>query len=362
MLTRRWIATFVTVVAILSLLAACGPTTPPPCPECPPSPEAGECPPCPEAAECPECPEVPAAEKWCSDMSLYFFVGGAEGDAFGSIVLKGAQAAEADLGPEVKYIFSGWDSETMTNQLREAVAARPDGIAMMGHPGNDAIMASAKEASEAGILMIYQNVPVPEVQAKFGGGYIGANQFNQGYALGEEAVRTLGLKAGDHAAVMIDITQETRSERERGTITALEDAGLVVTPLEARPEMTTDPNLLTPVLTAAVLADPDIKMIVYSGGQSLGAAEMYMKALDKEPGEMYNIGFDTSPAVIDGFKKGYIQLTADQQPFLQGYLPILSLCLSHKYGFASMSVETGAGFVDVNNYEVVATQAEQGYR
>ena len=66
--------------------------------------------------------------------------------------------------------------------------------------------------------------------------------------------------------------------------------------------------------------------------------------------------------MIDGFKKGYIQLTADQQPFLQGYLPILSLCLSYKYGFAPMDVETGAGFVDVNNFGLVATLAEEGYR
>jgi simple sugar transport system substrate-binding protein len=32
----------------------------------------------------------------------------------------------------------------MTQQLREAVASQPDGIAMMGHPGDDAIMAIAE--------------------------------------------------------------------------------------------------------------------------------------------------------------------------------------------------------------------------
>ena len=104
-------------------------------------------------------------DQWCSDLHIRYFVGGAEGDAFASIVLRGAQAAEADLGPTVDYIFSGWDGERMTQQLREAVAAQPDGIAMMGHPGDDAIMALAEEASEAGILMMYQNVDVPLVRA-----------------------------------------------------------------------------------------------------------------------------------------------------------------------------------------------------
>ena len=40
-----------------------------------------------------------------------------------------------DTGAQVDYVFSGWDAEKMVQQLREAVAAKPDGIAMMGHPG-----------------------------------------------------------------------------------------------------------------------------------------------------------------------------------------------------------------------------------
>ena len=87
-------------------------------------------------------------DKWCKDVHLRFFVGGAEGDAFASIVYNGAKQAEHDLGPTVDYIFSGWDEETMVQQLREAVAAKPDGIAMMGHPGEAAIMPLAEEASK----------------------------------------------------------------------------------------------------------------------------------------------------------------------------------------------------------------------
>ena len=36
------------------------------------------------------------------------------GDAFASIVYKGALAAEADLGVNVEYVFSGWNSERST--------------------------------------------------------------------------------------------------------------------------------------------------------------------------------------------------------------------------------------------------------
>ena len=44
--------------------------------------------------------------------------------------------------------------------------------------------------------MMYQNVDVPEVRAEFGGGYVGAQLGPQGYALGAEAIRQFGLKAG----------------------------------------------------------------------------------------------------------------------------------------------------------------------
>src|SRR4051812_345013 len=70
-------------------------------------------------------------DKWCSNVKIRFFVGGAEGDAFGTIVYNGAVQAAHDLGAKVDYIFSGWDQNQMTQQLREAIAAKPDGIAMM---------------------------------------------------------------------------------------------------------------------------------------------------------------------------------------------------------------------------------------
>ncbi|HLQ27720.1 MAG TPA: hypothetical protein VK140_00615, partial [Ktedonobacteraceae bacterium] len=100
---------------------------------------------------------------WAKGIHIRFFVGGNPGDAFASIVLNGAKRAQADLGPTVDYIFSGWDVETMTNQLREAVAARPDAIAMMGHPGDTAILPLAQQAHSLGVIMEYQNVDVPQV-------------------------------------------------------------------------------------------------------------------------------------------------------------------------------------------------------
>jgi simple sugar transport system substrate-binding protein len=302
-------------------------------------------------------------DQWCKDTTIRFFAGGAEGDAFASIVYNGAVQAAHDTGANVEYIFSGWKAETMVQQLREAVAAKPDGIAMMGHPGEAAIMPLAEEAAAAGIKMMYQNVPLPGVVAKFGGGYVGAQQDLQGKALGEESVRRFGLKAGDEVMVFGPFDQQPeRYVREGATADALEAAGVTVTRLPSPTEWAADPNLAIPVITAALTGKPNIKAIVYPGGQLLGNAPAYMKAAGKKPGEIIQIGFDTSPQIVDAFKEGWVQLTADQQPFLQGYLPVLSLCQQAVYGLAAINVDTGAGFVTPDNYQAVADLAKEGLR
>jgi simple sugar transport system substrate-binding protein len=299
---------------------------------------------------------------WGSGVKVRFFAGGNAGDAFASIVFNGAQQAQADLGVSVDYVFSGWDVSKMTDQLREAIAAQPDGIAMMGHPGDDALLPLAQQAHDANILMEYQNVDLPKVRQQFGGGYIGADLTPQGIAVGTTAVQKFGLKSGDKAIVFGAWGQPGRFFREEGTAKALEDAGVIVNRIVSPPEAGSDPNLLTPILTAAFLKDPDTKLICQAGGQTLSTTPSYMQAINKGPGEIINIGYDLSPAIIDAFAAGWVQLTSDQQPYLQGYLPILSLVLSKKYGFSALTYDTGAGFVTPDNYKPVADLAKAGIR
>lgn len=301
-------------------------------------------------------------DQWCAGKHIRYFVGGAEGDAFASIVLRGAEAADADLGPDVDYIFSGWDPETMVQQLREAIAAQPDAIAMMGHPGDDAIMPLAEEAAAAGIAMMYQNVDVPLVRARFGGGYVGAQLYPQGRALADEAIRQFGLEEGATIIVLGPWDQPGRFIREDGTADVFEEAGFNVVRVNSPPEWAADPNLALPTISAVYLDNPETKLIAYPGGQLLGAVPIYMDAVGVAAGDVISIGFDTSPAIMEAFDSGYVQLTSDQQPFLQGYVPILSLCGTLVYGFGPLNVDTGAGFVDTTNYQNVAELARAGLR
>ena len=298
--------------------------------------------------------------QWCEGVTVRFFAGGTEGDAFAGIVYRGALAAERDLAPtRIRLLRLG--QRAMRSSCVKPSLRRPC-IAMMGHPGNEAIMPLAAEAAEAGIIMMYQNVDVDQVRARYGGGYVGAQLAAQGRALGEEALRQFGFGEGDQAIVLANLAQRERALRELGTWEALEDAGMEIIHVDSPPTWAADPNLGIPSMVAAITGNPDVKLVAFSGGQTLGNTQTYLEAAGLEAGQVKAIGFDTNEFIMQGFADGWIHLTADQQPFLQGYLPVLSICQTAKFGLAPLNADTGAGFIDVSNYEQVKELAIAGYR
>ncbi len=90
----------------------------------------------------------------------------------------------------------------MITQFTQAVATKPDGIAIMGHPGDTAFDPLIDDAESKGIIVTSMNTQLPLAQAKYspnGFGYVGAILYDAGYALGQEAVKRSGVKSGDKA-------------------------------------------------------------------------------------------------------------------------------------------------------------------
>ena len=301
-------------------------------------------------------------DNWCSEVKMHFYAGGPEAGGFAGIVAAGAMNAIRDTGADAEIIYSEWDFEKMVRQLRESIGLGVDAIGMMGHPGDDALMPLAKQAAEKGILMTYQNVDPAGVRARFGGGYVGANLATQGKALAREAIRQFDLKAGDHAIVMVPIGDYARAQREDGARIVFEEHGMTVTVVDGNPAYASDPNTVIPIFTAALSAHPKTTIIVHPGSDIMNVAEGIAKAAGYGPNEILQIGFDTSPQIMTAFEKGYVHLTSDQQPFLQGYLPVLSLCQTAVLGTGAINQDTGAGFVDTNNYKAVKALADAGLR
>jgi simple sugar transport system substrate-binding protein len=306
-----------------------------------------------------------ATGKWCEGVKLVFFPGGPAGGVFANNVYNGAKQAEADLGPTVQYLFSDWDPQKMITQFKEAAATKPDGIAVMGHPGDESFDTLIDDAEKQGILVTSQNTPLPIVEANYKGngfGYVGQELYATGWALGTEAVKRFGLKPGDRAFVWGLLSQPTRGERTRGVKEALEKAGLTVDYQEIDSATNADPQAGTPVFAGYVSSHPDVKLVVTDHGGLTATLETYLKAAGKGPDDVFGIGFDLSPATITAIKSGYTDLVIDQQPWLQGYLPILQLCLTKKFGFSGLHIDTGGGFADKNNVDFLAPLAEKEIR
>lgn len=299
------------------------------------------------------------------DITIRFFCGGPPGCPFASVVYRGAQLAEKLMGCKVEYVWSNWDPETMVRQFKEAVAAKPSGIAVMGHPGDDALLPLIDEAFAQGIIVTSQNTTLPKAEEKYrsrGFGYVGQELYESGRLLGKGCLERFDLKSGDRAMVWGLLSQPTRGLRTKGVIDALKEAGLVVDYLEISPEVNADAPLGAPVFAGYVSSHPDVKLVVTDHGGLTATMETYFKAAGKGPDDMYGAGFDLSPATLEAMRKGYVDLIHDQQQFLQGFLPIVQLCLSIKYKFAGLHIDTGSGLVDKSNVEEIAPLVEQGIR
>lgn len=301
---------------------------------------------------------------WCADQNLIVFSGGPAGGTFNSIIDKGATQAAMDTGANVQIIYSDWNFEQMVTQFRDMIGQSPDGIAMMGHPGDAALMPLAEQAEAAGIKVMYMNVDVPEVRARFGSGFVGASLYEQGRALAAETIRLAGdrLQAGQTAIIMSRWEAGNRAQRELGLADALEEFGMTVIKLQEADGASADQMLQLPVLTSAVLSNPDVTLIGYPGGPWVSAAPVFMDSMGIEPGKIIGVGFDIGQGVQESLESGHMLVTADQQPYLQGYMPVLSLCQQLVYDLAPMNLDTGSGFVTVDNVGAVAALANEGFR
>ena len=298
-----------------------------------------------------------AGTNWCSGTKIVFFPGGAPGGGFETVVYNGALAAAKDTGADVQYLWSNWDPNTMITQFQQAVATKPDGIAIMGHPGDTAFDPLIDAAESQGIVVTSMNTQLPTAEAKYsanGFGYAGAILYNAGYALGQEAVKRSGVKAGDKAFLWGLLAQAGRGERTKGVKDALEKAGLKVIYQEIDDATNADASAGIPVFTGIFSANPDIKLMVTDHGNLTGTVASFLQAAGKKPGDVYAAGFDMSGNAVTAIQGGWLQLVIDQQQYLQGYFGVLQLCLTIKYGFSGLLIDTGAGFVDKNNVDKLA--------
>ena len=297
-------------------------------------------------------------------MTVYIQCGGPEGGPATIARTNGARDAARHLGCKLIEQYSKWQPELMIQQFKEALAAEPDGIAIMGHPGSDAFAPFVKEAEEKGIVVTSGNAPLTALYDKYsnrGFGYAGVDLYQGGYITGKAMLKE-GLKKGDKAVVYGLMAEAERGMSTRGLFDSLKEGGCDVDYLEISPEVNADFSLCVPVLTAYLSRHPDVKAIGTQHGGVTSMFEKILKDAGKKPGEIIAGGIDLTPQTIDGLKDGYVSATLDQQLYLQGFLPVLQIVLTKKYGFAGLYINTGAGVQTPQTIDALIPLIDAGIR
>lgn len=307
-----------------------------------------------------------AADPPGKGITMYMQMGGNPGDGATLARQTGAAAAAQALGlASLNEQFSGWAPEKMIEQFKQALAAKPSCIGIMGHPGNEAFMDLVKQAVDQGVVVTGGNAPLSEIQGAFGPkgfGYAGVDLYQGGKLTAERMIEVGQLKSGDEAMVYGVFSQAERGQSEKGLADTLEAAGLKVDRLEITQEANSDASLAVPVLAAYVQSHPDLKAIGTQHGGITGVLAEVLKKAGKKPGQITVGGIDLAPATIDGLQSGYVNVTLDQLLYLQGFLPVLQCVLTKAYKMPGISVNTGAGVVTPQTIGDLVPLIEAGIR
>jgi simple sugar transport system substrate-binding protein len=307
-----------------------------------------------------------ASQAWAQDKQLVIYIqcGGTQGDGTTLARTNGARAAAKANNVKLIEQYSKWDQQAMIDQFKQALAAKPDGIAIMGHPGEPAFAALVDQAVAMGIIVTSGNNPLPNLEAKYqtkGFGYAGADLY-QGGALTAQAMLSAGLKAGDKALVYDIWHEELRSRSCQGIYDTLTKAGLVVDKLDVSQAVNSDTSLAIPILTAYLQAHPDLKAIGTQHGSITAVLPKVLQAAGKKPGDIICGGIDLSPATVAAIQGGWISASFDQVLYLQGYFPVLQIVLTKRYQIPGLHIDTGVGTVTPQNIGSIKALIEQGIR
>jgi simple sugar transport system substrate-binding protein len=293
-------------------------------------------------------------------MTIYMQMGGNPGDTATLARELGARAAAKALSVKLIEQHAGWNPQTMLTQANEALAASPDAIIVMGHPGTSAMTPFLQKAKDAGVAVVANNNALPGT----GVSYFGLDNFQAGKNLAQATIDNGKLKAGDKVVIYGAFIEGAPSnDVAKGTMEVLDAGKIVYDKIQWSNEAVADPTLAVPVLVAYLQSNPDVKGIIVPGhGGVTAVLGKVLQEAGKKPGEIQATGFDISAPSIQALKDGYITVILDQQPYLQGFMPVVAAVLQKKYGLAGLNLNTGGGFVTKENVDQIAALVKIGIR
>jgi simple sugar transport system substrate-binding protein len=242
----------------------------------------------------------------------------------------------------------------MVNAINTAVSSKADGIAVAVVDKN-AFRGPVDSALDAGIPVVSYNADgARDDPGSNRLAYIGQGLYESGYALGQRALTQ--LDGGDVAAFIATPGQLNIQPRIDGAQQAFKDSGKPVkfTAVSTNADVTKGLSIIDAYaqghsnLAGMLAVDAGSTQSV---GQTVAKYKMRGKAL-KVAG-----GFDLVPETLASIKSGDLDYTIDQQPYLQGFLPVLALYFYKLSGGLIFPVQTNTGLLFVTKDTVEAYQS-----
>ncbi len=288
-------------------------------------------------------------------------------NTFWQAVKKGFDDACGKIQANCNMIFTQTEGsiEQQAANMRAALAAKPDAL-ITSIVDNKAFDDIIKEARDAGIIVIAANVDDTEGakgnarQAFIGQGFIPA-----GYSLAKAISEDFPKDGPIKVLVGISAPGQNWSEsRGAGVMKFMEEYKAANPGREVsweRIDSGTDLAVTSDRVGAYLNAHPDTTAYFDTGFWCAGVARS-LADRGVEPGKVLLGGFDLVPEVLQQMEKGYVQALVDQQPYMQGFMPVMEVYLSKTVGLAPSDIDTGQGIVRKDQVAAITDLSAKGMR
>lgn len=281
---------------------------------------------------------------------VVYFATFAIGNAFWGLMERGAKDAGDQVGVEVVWTQGQeFSTEQTIERMNTAIAAKPDYM-VVTDVDPSAMNPIIEKAKAAGIFVININAEDTSDNPPYAF-YVGANEYKNGEAAGK-AVLADARGAPKRAACAVQVQGHAGLEaRCKGFTDVLQAANVTVdkidvaggpTEAEAKTKAyftaNTDAGAIYTLTAGPEAFDPVLKVL------------RDMKITDK----VALVTNDTSDSAFDAIKSGEAIGAIDQQPYLQGYMPVIWAGLHSTGAFLPASpVYTGPFLITKDNVDRV---------
>jgi simple sugar transport system substrate-binding protein len=236
---------------------------------------------------------------------------GSAGDSFWDIVKSGAEAAGKQEGVKVTYNGNG-DPGQQSQLIDNAVAQKVQGLVVsMANP--DGVRASIQKAVQAGIPVITINSGLEQSKAFGAITHVGQSEDLAGQAAGTK------FKEAGAKKILCVIHEAGNVGLEARCAGAKKTFGGDVENLQVDVSNAADAQA---TMKSKLLSDKSVDAVLTLNPVIAKAA---VQARSEANSQAKLATFDVSKDIVAAVQKGDILFSVDQQPYLQGYLPVVFL-------------------------------------